>query len=84
MAQPMPTPIRRNRSSVHKMYFTRSIGRRRPRKPKAMEITKAKTTNAWKWLSYIAIIALSNPIRLHAVIPYDLVRLHKRATLPAN
>ncbi len=37
IAHPIPTPIRRNRNSDHTMYFTRSIGRRRLRKPKAME-----------------------------------------------
>src|SRR5439155_25740278 len=39
IAHPIPTPIKRKRNSDHTMYFARSIGRRRLRKPKAMEIS---------------------------------------------
>jgi len=48
IAHPIPTPINRKRNSDHTMYFTRSIGRRRLRKPNAMEISNAKSSNDWK------------------------------------
>src|SRR5271165_3464293 len=50
MAQAMPTPTARKRKKDHRMYLTRSEGLRRPRKPKATEMTAAKSKNAWKWV----------------------------------
>src|SRR5713101_3624117 len=51
IAHPIPTPISRKRNSDHTMYFTRSIGCRRLRKPKAMEISTAKSSRDCQWLS---------------------------------
>src|SRR5208283_1556893 len=48
MAQPMPMPTARKRNSDQRMYLMRSLGRRRPRKPKATEMTTAKRRKAWK------------------------------------
>src|SRR5689334_21610953 len=84
IAQPMPTPTNRKRNRVHRMYFRRSIGRRRPRNPKATEITKAKITKACEWVSFSASIATRNPLSLAAVMLYDLSRPQKREAPPAN
>lgn len=46
MAQPMATPTSKNKNSDQTMYFTRSSGRRRLRKPKATEISRANSTMA--------------------------------------
>src|SRR6266850_2648459 len=48
IAQPIPTPISKKRKSDHTMYFTRSIGCRRLKKPNAMEITSANSSIACK------------------------------------
>src|SRR5260370_20080004 len=75
IAHPIPTPTKRKRNSDHTMYFTRSIGRRRLRKPNAMEISSAKSSMDWKWLRL-------NPIP--AFILCVLVLLHTRAVPPAD
>jgi len=46
MAQPIPTPINKKRNNDQMMYFTRSLGRRRLRKPNAMEISSANSVIA--------------------------------------
>src|SRR6516225_607122 len=53
MAQAMPMPTSKKRNSDQRMYLTRSFTRRRPRKPKAMEIITAKRRNAWKCVNSI-------------------------------
>src|ERR1700720_4740759 len=50
MAQPIPMPNSRNSSSDHAIYFARSSGRRRLRKPNAMETRSANSSIACKWL----------------------------------
>src|SRR5712672_798605 len=44
MAQPIPIPNSRKSSSDHAIYFTRSIGRRRLKKPNAMDIRSANSS----------------------------------------
>lgn len=46
ITQAIPMPTNRNNRKDHKMYLTRSFGWRRPRNPKATEITAAKNKNA--------------------------------------
>jgi len=46
IAQPIPTPISRNRNNDQMMYFTRSFVRRRPKNPKATEMSSAKSVIA--------------------------------------
>lgn len=41
IAQPIPTPISRNRNNDQMMYFTRSLVRRRLKNPNAMEMSSA-------------------------------------------
>src|SRR5690348_7465489 len=43
IAQPMPTPMSRNRKNDHRMYLTRSLVRRRLRNPNATEISSANS-----------------------------------------
>ncbi len=43
IAQPIPTPISRNRNNDQRMYFTRSPIRRRLKNPNATEISSAKS-----------------------------------------
>src|SRR5882762_8424574 len=50
MAQPIPMPNSRKSNSDHAIYFTRSMGRRRLRKPNAMDIKSANSSMACKWL----------------------------------
>src|SRR6266436_5241986 len=61
MAQPIPMPNSRNSSSDHKIYFARSSGRRRLRKPNAMEIRRAKSNIPCKWLKWNFIARSSFP-----------------------
>ena len=46
MAQPIPTPISKNRNKDQMMYLTRSFVRRRLRNPNAMEMSSAKSVIA--------------------------------------
>jgi len=46
MAQPIATPTSKNKKRDQTMYFTRSMGRRRLKKPKATEMIKANSTMA--------------------------------------
>src|SRR4029077_8140989 len=65
MAQPIPMPNSRNSSSDHAIYFARSSGRRRLRKPNAMETRSANSSIACKWLKWNFIaLNLSGPARL--------------------
>ncbi|PYL05695.1 MAG: hypothetical protein DME33_15825 [Verrucomicrobia bacterium] len=66
IAQPIPTPIKRKRSRDHTMYFTRSIGCRRLRKPNAMEISKAKSSMDCKWLSLKFMLCVLALLHTHA------------------
>ncbi len=43
MAQPIPTPISRNRINDQMMYLIRSLVRRRLKNPKAIEMISAKS-----------------------------------------
>jgi hypothetical protein len=43
MAQPIPTPINRNKNRDQMMYFTRSLILRRLKNPNAMEMSSAKS-----------------------------------------
>jgi hypothetical protein len=43
IAQPMPTPISKNKINDQMMYFTRSLIRRRLKNPNAMEMSSAKS-----------------------------------------
>src|SRR2546430_15806393 len=70
IAQPIPTPIKRKRSRDHTIYFTRSIGCRRLRKPNAMEISKAKSSMDCKWLSL-------NPIPAFMLCVLALLHTHR-------
>src|SRR5215831_5717556 len=75
MAQAMPMPTTKKRSSDHKIYFTRSFGRRRPRNPKAIEITTENSKNACKCVNCNE----GTPFTLFA-----LALLHTRAARPAD
>jgi len=46
ISHPIPTPTTRKRKNDHRMYLMRSFGRRRPKNPKAIEITTANSRNA--------------------------------------
>ena len=46
IAQPIPTPISRNRNSDQMMYLTRSLVRRRLKNPNATEMSSAKSVIA--------------------------------------
>ena len=46
IAQPIPTPIRRNNNNDQMMYFTRSFVRRRLRNPNAIEMSSANSVIA--------------------------------------
>jgi hypothetical protein len=46
IAQPIPTPISRNRNNDQMMYFTRSLVRRRLKNPNAMEMSSANSVIA--------------------------------------
>lgn len=46
ITQAIPMPTNRNSTKDHKIYLTRSFGWRRPRNPKATEMTAAKINNA--------------------------------------
>jgi hypothetical protein len=46
MAQPIPTPMSKNRNKDQMMYLTRSFVRRRLRNPNAMEMSSAKSVIA--------------------------------------
>ena len=46
IAQPIPTPINRNRNNDQMMYLRRSLVRRRLKNPNAMEISSAKSVIA--------------------------------------
>jgi hypothetical protein len=46
IAQPIPTPISRNKNSDQMMYFTRSLVRRLLKNPNATEISSAKSVIA--------------------------------------
>jgi len=46
IAQPIPTPISKKRNSDQMMYFTRSLARRRLKKPNATEIRSANSVMA--------------------------------------
>src|SRR5258708_12480273 len=78
IAHPIPTAIKIKTNSDHTIYFTRSTGRRRLRKPKATEITRAKRSIDCKWLSLnpistFTLCALA-PLHTHAPPPVDLPR----------
>src|SRR5216684_259213 len=61
MPQPIPMPNSRNSSSDHAIYFTRSSGRRRLRKPNAMDIMSANSSIACRWLKWNFIARSSFP-----------------------
>ena len=46
MAQPIPTPINKNKNSDQMMYFTRSLVRRRLKNPNAIEMSSANSVMA--------------------------------------
>jgi hypothetical protein len=46
IAQPIPTPISKNKNNDQIMYFTRSLVRRRLRNPNATEMSSAKSVIA--------------------------------------
>src|SRR5580658_6043028 len=75
MAQPIPTPISRNRNNDQMMYFTRSLVRRRLKNPNATEIRSAKSVIARKWLRVNPIVAIT---------PFALALLRTREAPPAD
>src|SRR5260370_3414226 len=88
IAHPIPTPIKRKRKSDHKMYFKRSIGRRRLRKPNAMEISKSKSSMDCRWLTLnptpafmLCVLAL---LHTHAAPPADSARPPWRESASRN
>src|SRR5713226_4570952 len=88
IAHPIPTPINRKRNSDHTMYFTRSTGRRRLRKPNAMEISRAKSSMDCRWLSLkptpAFMLCVPALLHTHAAPPADSARPPLRGSASRN